>query len=110
MPGRGLDAQTGQEVLSEEVIFEQGPEGISAGPREMRGSKSTAAEVTVGGSGQRCPPAIRPAMGSQGGRPESQEKGLLSQLGGLKGDSQRGPVTCPASQCELGCELCRRCR
>ena len=31
---------------------------------------------------------------------ESQEKGLLSQLGGLKGDSQRGPVTCPARQCE----------
>lgn len=68
VPGRGLNAQTGQEVLSEEVIFEQGPEGIPAGPGEMRRSQNTAAEATVGGSGQRCPPAIGPAMGSQGGR------------------------------------------
>ena len=42
--------------------------------------------------------------------PDSQEKSLLSQLGGLKGDSQTEPVTCPASQRELGCELCRGCR
>ena len=52
VPGRGFTAQTGQEVLSEEVIFELGPEGISAGPREMRRGQSTAAEVTEGGSGQ----------------------------------------------------------
>lgn len=48
MPGRGLDAQTGLQGISEEVTFELGLKGLSVGPREVKRGQGTAAKRAVG--------------------------------------------------------------
>lgn len=65
MPGRGLDAQTGLEGVSEEVTFELGLKGISVGPREAKRGQGTAAKSAVGGKWT----VLRPGLGGGGSWP-----------------------------------------